>query len=157
MKIVITGAAGGIGRRVTAALEQAHDLLLVDSVAPEEATVFDMKSPTGRRLAPLTPNVPYVRADIGENAIAVHPSPAHDDGAWIALCSPQELNPLQAIATAVNPHLRVEVEGAENEWTARLVESDAEAKELPEVMVTKVSSGADFVFRTRKSLPLTVV
>ncbi|HPG75061.1 MAG TPA: NAD(P)-dependent oxidoreductase, partial [Rhodoglobus sp.] len=66
MKIVITGAAGGIGRRVTAALEQAHDLLLVDSVAPEEATVFDMKSPTGRRLAPLTPNVPYVRADIGE-------------------------------------------------------------------------------------------
>ena len=35
MKIVITGAAGGIGRRVTAALEQAHDLLLVDSVAPE--------------------------------------------------------------------------------------------------------------------------
>ncbi|OBG32851.1 MULTISPECIES: hypothetical protein [Mycolicibacter] len=108
-------------------------------------------------LHPLLNPIGYVRADIGENTIAVHPSPAHDDGAWITLCSPQDVNPLQAIATAVNPLLRVEVEGSENEWTARLTETDSEAKELPEVMVTKVSSGADFVFRTRKSLPLTVV
>ncbi|MGB3473972.1 MAG: hypothetical protein WBA69_04220 [Mycobacterium sp.] len=108
-------------------------------------------------LHPLLNPIGYVRADIGEQTIAVHPSPAHDDGAWITLCSPQDVNPLQAIATAVNPLLRVEVEGAANEWTARLTETDTEAKEMPEVMVTKVSSGADFVFRTRKSLPLTVV
>ncbi|KLO25500.1 hypothetical protein ABW16_22730 [Mycolicibacter heraklionensis] len=108
-------------------------------------------------LHPLLNPIGYVNADIGEDTIAVHPSPAHDDGAWITLCSPQDLNPLQAIATAVNPHLRVEVEGSDTEWVARLTETDAEAKELPEVMVTKVSSGADFVFRTRKSLPLTVV
>ncbi|CAJ1496821.1 hypothetical protein [[Mycobacterium] holstebronense] len=108
-------------------------------------------------LHPLLNPIGYVRADIGENTIAVHPSPAHDDSAWIALCSPQDVNPLQAIATAVNPLLRVEVEGSDSEWTARLTETDSAAKELPEVMVTKVSSGADFVFRTRKSLPLTVV
>jgi len=108
-------------------------------------------------LHPLLNPIGYVRADIGGNTIAVRPSPAHDDGAWITLCSPQDVNPLQAIATAVNPLLRVEVEGSDTEWTARLTETDSEAKELPEVMVTKVSSGADFVFRTRKSLPLTVV
>lgn len=108
-------------------------------------------------LHPLLNPIGYVRADIGDNAVAVHPSPAHDDGAWISLCSPQDVNPLQAIATAVNPHLRVEVEGSATGWTARLTETDTEAKELPEVMVTKVSSGADFVFRPRKSLPLTVM
>lgn len=138
----LTGLAGLGAQRIKNALQLPGD---IDGAL----RVFE--------LHPLLNPIGYVRADIGENAIAVHPSPAHDDGAWIALCSPQELNPLQAIATAVNPHLRVEVEGAENEWTARLVESDTEAKELPEVMVTKVSSGADFVFRTRKSLPLTVV
>lgn len=108
-------------------------------------------------LHPLLNPIGYVRADIGENAVAVHPSPAHDDRAWISLCTPGDVNPLQAIATAVNPHLRVEVEGSDTEWTARLTEADTEAKELPEVMVTKVSSGADFVFRPRKSLPLTVM
>lgn len=64
---------------------------------------------------------------------------------------------MQAIATAVNPRLRVEVDGSDGEWTARLTEADTEAKELPEVMVAKVSGGANFVFRTRRSLPLTVV
>lgn len=108
-------------------------------------------------LHPLLNPIGYVNADIGENAIVVRHSPAHDDGAWITLCSPEDLNPLQAIATAVNPHLRVEAEGTVTEWTARLVQTDTEAKELPEVMVTKVSSGANFAFRPRKSLPLTVV
>jgi nucleoside-diphosphate-sugar epimerase len=66
MRIAITGAAGGLGRRVTAALEPDHELLLLDAVAPEEATVFDMRSPTGRRLAPLTPHSPYLKIDIGD-------------------------------------------------------------------------------------------
>jgi hypothetical protein len=108
-------------------------------------------------LHPLLNPAGYVRAEIGEDRIAVHRSAAHDDGAWISLCSPAEVNPLQAIATAVNPLLRVSVEGSDDEWTAHLTETDTEAKELPEVMVTKVSGGATFQFRTRKSLPLTVV
>jgi hypothetical protein len=108
-------------------------------------------------LHPLLNPAGYVRAEIGEGRIVVQHSPAHDDNAWIALCSPDEVNPLQAIATEVNPHLRVTIEGSQDEWTARLTETDTAAKELPEVMVTKVSGGATFQFRTRKSLPLTVV
>lgn len=108
-------------------------------------------------LHPLFNPAGYVRTEFGEDRIVVRHSPAHDDGAWIALCSPAEVNPLQAIATAVNPRLRVTVEGADDEWAARLTETDTEAKELPEVMVTKVSGGATFQFRPRKSLPLTVV
>lgn len=108
-------------------------------------------------LHPLLNPIGYVQADFGESSFSVRHSPAHDDGAWITLCSPQEIKPLQAIATAVNPLLRVEIEGTDDDWTARLTEDDAEAKELPEVMVTKVSTGADFVFSPRTSLPLTVV
>jgi hypothetical protein len=108
-------------------------------------------------LHPLLNPVGYVRAEIGEGRIAVRHSPAHDDGAWLALCSPAEVNPLQAIATAVNPHLRVTVDGSDTDRTATVSETDAAAAELPEVMVTKVSGGANFVFRPRKSLPLTVV
>ncbi|MEB3032304.1 hypothetical protein [[Mycobacterium] nativiensis] len=108
-------------------------------------------------LHPLLNPVGYVQSGIAEGRLAVRRSPAHDDGAWIALCSPESTNPLQAIATAVNPHLRVAVEGSETDWTLQLSESDTAATELPEVMVTKVSGGANFVFRNRKSLPLTVV
>ncbi|MEO6793552.1 MAG: hypothetical protein ABI253_14915 [Mycobacterium sp.] len=108
-------------------------------------------------LHPLLNPVGYVRAEIAEDTVVVRRSPAHDDGAWIALCSPQSVNPLQAIATAVNPHLRVAVEGSDTGWTIALTETDTAATELPEVMVTKVSGGATFQFRPRKSLPLTVL
>lgn len=62
-------------------------------------------------LHPLLNPAGYVRAEIGDGRISVRRSPAHDDGAWISLCSPAEVNPLQAIATAVNPLLRVSIEG----------------------------------------------
>ncbi|MEB3050105.1 hypothetical protein KV112_10220 [Mycolicibacter sp. MYC123] len=108
-------------------------------------------------LHPLLNPAGYVQADITGGVLSVRRSPAHDDGAWIALCSPESINPLQAIATAVNPYLRVAVEGDGTDWSLELSETDTAATELPEVMVTKVSGGAKFVFRTRKSLPLTVV
>ena len=85
------------------------------------------------------------------------PSPAHDDGAWISLCTPESYQPLQAIVAAVDPHLDVEVEGAADDWIARVVRRETAAKELPEVSVAKVSGGSTFVFEPRKSLPLTVV
>jgi hypothetical protein len=64
---------------------------------------------------------------------------------------------LQAIATAVDPHLRVEVTGTDTDWTAHLTRTDTAAEELPEVSVAKVSRGATFDFAPRRSLPLTVV
>ena len=57
-------------------------------------------------------------------------------------------------------HIRggvVEIAGAAQDWTARVVETDTAAKEFSEVSVAKVSGGATFAFQPRKSLPLTVL
>ncbi|ORW89267.1 hypothetical protein AWB92_00510 [Mycobacterium sp. IEC1808] len=108
-------------------------------------------------LHPLLNPAGYVVAETAQNRLLVHRSPAHDDGAWISLCSPESVQPLQAIATAVDPHLEVRVSGTTTDWTAELVETDAAAKELPEVQVAKVSHGSTFQFEPRRSLPLTVI
>ncbi|MGD1239533.1 hypothetical protein [Mycobacterium seoulense] len=107
-------------------------------------------------LHPLLNPAGYVRAETADRLV-VHRSPAHDDAAWIALCSPESVQPLQAIATAVDPHVEVRLSGTDTDWTAELVETDTAAAELPEVSVTKVSGGATFQFEPRRSLPLTVV
>jgi hypothetical protein len=108
-------------------------------------------------LHPLLNPLGYVAAEIESNRLLVHRSPAHDDGSWISLCSPDSVQALQAIATAVNPHIEVRVSGTDTDWTAELTETDATAAELPEVEVVKFSGGASFQFEPRRSLPLTVV
>ncbi|GAB2997114.1 hypothetical protein [Mycobacterium bourgelatii] len=108
-------------------------------------------------LHPLFNPAGYVVAEIAENKVAVHRSPAHDDRAWISLCGPDSVQPLQAIATAVAPRIQVRSIGTDTDWTAELVETDHPTTELPEVSVAKVSRGADFQFEPRRSLPLTVV
>jgi hypothetical protein len=87
----------------------------------------------------------------------VHRSPAHDDGAWISLCTPQSVRPLQAIAAGVDPRIQVQVSGTDTDWTAELAQTDTSAKELPEVSVAKVSRGSTFQFEPRRSLPLTAI
>ncbi|BBX98587.1 hypothetical protein MLAC_38810 [Mycobacterium lacus] len=108
-------------------------------------------------LHPLLNPAGYVVAEIAAGRLVVRRSPAHDDGAWISLCSPESVQPLQAIATAVDPHVEVRVSGTYTDWTAELVDSGAATAELPEVMVAKVSRGSTFQFEPRRSLPLTVV
>ncbi|HZQ31700.1 MAG TPA: hypothetical protein VFB19_08185 [Mycobacterium sp.] len=108
-------------------------------------------------LHPLFNPAAYVEAEFTSGVVHVHSSPAHHDAAWLSLCSPAEVRPLQAIVAAVDPHLDVEVAGADTEWTAHVVKKDTPAKELPEVAVTKFSRGATFEFEPRRSLPLTVV
>jgi hypothetical protein len=108
-------------------------------------------------LHPLLNPAGYVVAETEHNRLVVHRSPAHDDGAWISLCSPESVQPLQAIATAVHPRLAVLLSGTNTEWTAEVVETDTPAAELPEVSVAKVSRGSSFQFEPRRSLPLTVV
>jgi hypothetical protein len=108
-------------------------------------------------LHPLLNPEGYVVAETAQHHLVVHRSPAHDDGAWISLCSPESAQPLQAIATAVDPRIEVRVSGTNDEWTAELVETDTPANELPEVSVAKVSGGSTFQFEPRRSLPLTVV
>jgi hypothetical protein len=108
-------------------------------------------------LHPLLNPLGYVAAEFESNRLLVHRSPAHDDGSWISLCSPDSVQPLHAIATAVDPHIEVRVSGTDTDWTAELTETDATAAELPEVEVVKFSGGASFQFEPRRSLPLTVV
>ena len=108
-------------------------------------------------LHPLFNPAAYVNADFGPDSVAVRSSPAHEDGAWVSLVGPSEKRALQAAVAAVDPHLDVEISGGETDWTARVVETDTAAEELPEVAVAKVSRGASWVFEDRKSLPLTVV
>jgi hypothetical protein len=108
-------------------------------------------------LHPLLNPVGYVSAETEANRLLIDRSPAHDDGAWISLCSPESVQPLQAIATAVDPHIAVRVSGTSTDWTAEFVETDTRTDELPEVSVAKVSGGSTFTFEPRRSLPLTVV
>jgi hypothetical protein len=108
-------------------------------------------------LHPLLNPATYVDADLTEGTLHVRPSPGHEDGSWISLCSPDGYVPLQAIVAAVNPNLDVQVEGTDTTWTAHVIERSTPAKELSEVAVTKFSGGATFQFEPRRSLPLTVV
>ena len=138
----LIGVAGLAAERIHRALE------LPDGV---EGTLRVLE------LHPLLNPAGYVVAELERNRLVVHRSPAHDDGAWISLCSPDSVQPLQAIATAVDPLLEVRVSGTDTDWTAELAETDTPAAELPEVSVAKVSGGSSFQFQPRRSLPLTVV
>ncbi|CAN5375203.1 hypothetical protein BH11ACT6_BH11ACT6_37810 [soil metagenome] len=108
-------------------------------------------------LHPLLNPAGYVDAEVENGRVQVRRSAAHDDGAWISLCTPGSTKPLQAIATAVDPHIAVHVTGTDTDWTLELHHSDTASKESSEVEVVKFSGGASWEFESRKSLPLTVV
>jgi hypothetical protein len=107
-------------------------------------------------LHPLLNPAAYVDAAV-VSSVRVRSSPAHEDGAWIALCGPSSTAPLQAAVRAVDPHLDVEVAGAEGDWEATVVRRPEPAPEADEVAVTRVSTGATFVFEPRRALPITPV
>jgi hypothetical protein len=136
----LVGIAGVAAERIRRALRLPAEAGSV----PDVLAAHPLLNPSG-----------YVLADIDGPMLRVRPSPAHDDGAWIALCSPDSPAPLQAIATAVDARLAVDVTGAATDWTARFTPSDTAMAESPEVAVTKVSLGAAFEFQPRRSLPLT--
>jgi hypothetical protein len=108
-------------------------------------------------LHPLLNPAGYVEAEFEERAVSVRRSPNHDDDGWISLCEPGSLRPLQAIVRAVDPRLDVELEGTATDWTARVVERPEPAREFDEVAVTRISTGAEFEFEPRLSLPITPV
>ncbi|MEP9365062.1 hypothetical protein ABLE68_19010 [Nocardioides sp. CN2-186] len=108
-------------------------------------------------LHPLLNPAAYVEASLDGYSLTVEPSDATADGAWVALCGPDETRPLQAAVRAVDPHLDVDVTGGPDSWTATLVRRDEPAPELGEVAVTRFSTGATFEFEGRKSIPITVL
>jgi len=141
----LTGAAGVGALRISRALGISHD---------EEGA---------RRLLavhPLLNPAAYVDADLGAAAAAVvvRRSPAHDDGAWISLCGPQWTGALAATVQALDPHLDVEVSALDDDdWAIDVVRRDQPAPEAQEVAVTKFSTGVEFAFEPRRSLPITPV
>jgi len=138
----LTGIAGVAAERIRRALKLPAD---VDGLT-EVLRFHPLFNPAG-----------YVVAEIDDGRLQVHPSPAHDDGAWISLCSPASTDPLQAIATALDPYLLVRLTGSDTDWTAEFERTDTPAKDSPEVQVTKFSLGATFEFEPRRSIPLTVL
>lgn len=139
----LTGIAGVAATRIRRALNLPADASPLLGLA----TVLN--------LHPLLNPAGYVVAELGDGRLQVRPSPAHDDGAWITLCSPASAGPLQAIATAVDPHLVVRVSGTGADWTAEFDHVDTPLKDSVEVQITNVSGGAAFEFQPRRSLPIT--
>ena len=107
-------------------------------------------------LLPLLNPEAYVDATVAAH-VQVRSSAAHEDGGWITLCGPGSVAPLQAAVRAVDPYLDVEVSGTEHEWTATVVRRDEPAPVADEVAVTRISTGADFRFEPRRSLPIVPV
>ena len=138
----LTGIAGVAAERIRRAMKLPADVDGMTEVL---------------RLHPLLNPAGYVIAEIDDGRLQVHPSPAHDDGAWISLCSPASTGPLQAIATAVDPHIAVGVQGTDIDWNAEFEKTGTAMTDSPEVQVTKFSLGATFEFQPRRSLPLTVL
>lgn len=138
----LTGIAGVAAERIRRALRLPAD---IDGLA-QVLALHPLINPSG-----------YVAADVTGRGLRVGHSPAHDDGAWISLCSPASPQPLQAIATAVQPHLAVAITGTATDWAAEFEYSDTPVAEQIEVQVTKVSRGASFQFQPRRSLPITPV
>jgi hypothetical protein len=107
--------------------------------------------------------LPYTDIDIGIEQDAVvlrlgRGCPGVADGGWPALVDAEHLEPVNAMARGVNPHFDTRVRSAGDEQIVFEISLAATAfKEIPEVAITRFSTGADFSFTERRSLPLTVV
>ncbi len=67
MKVLITGAGGFLSRALVGELANRHELILLDRVRPEQATVF-VPGQHERATAPLTTRWPFVVAEITDPA-----------------------------------------------------------------------------------------
>lgn len=143
----LTGIAGVAALRLARALHLPAD----ETGALRVLTVHPLLNPAAYVDASLDPS-----AD--DPALVVRPGPAHEDGAWVSLCGPEWPGALAAAVQALDPHLDVAVEGAGGEaWRARVVRRPEPAPEAQEVSVTRFSSGVEFAFQPRRSLPIAPV
>jgi hypothetical protein len=108
-------------------------------------------------LHPLLNPAAYVDSSAYDERLEVRSSPAHRDGAWIALCGPDDTQPLEAIVRAADPRFGVSVTGSAEGWSLAVVERDEPAREYDEVAVTRFSTGSSFAFEPRRSIPITPV
>ena len=109
------------------------------------------------RLHPLLNPVAYVGTVASDSSLRVGGGPVAGDDGWLRLVGPGASRPLEAVAQAVDPTYSVEVVGSPDDWTVSVTTGHAPAAEPEEVAVTRFSTGADFAFRPRRSLPITPV
>jgi len=165
MHLLVLGFRRAVARRVDATTERAitrKQLVGISGVAAGRirSALSIPASAEGALqvllLHPLLNPAAYVDVEPGE-VLVLRPSPAHADGAWITLCGPDSVSPLQAAVRAVDPYLDVEVAGIADAWALAVVRRDQRAPVADEVAVTRISTGAAFAFQPRRSLPITAV
>ncbi|MEU0313667.1 hypothetical protein [Nocardioides sp. NPDC006273] len=112
-------------------------------------------------LHPMLNPAAYVSVEMDAEALVVRPAPADEDGAWVSLIGPEWFVPLQAAVHALDPHLDVEVrplgDMVADGWRGEVVRRPEPVPEASEVAVVRFSTGADFAFEPRRSLPITPV
>ena len=109
-------------------------------------------------LHPILNPIAYTGASMDGTRLVVRTdSPAHDDGAWVSLCGPQWPDALRAVVRVLDPHFDVAIERVPGGWAIGVVRNAEAAKEASEVSVAKLSSGTDFAFESRRSLPILTV
>ncbi len=111
-------------------------------------------------LHPMLNPAAYVSVEVDADALVVRPSAADEDGAWVSLIGAEWFVPLQVAVQALDPRLDVEVkpDGTDEDgWRVGVVRRPEPAPEASEVAVMRFSTGADFAFEPRRSLPITPV
>ncbi|MER7556276.1 hypothetical protein ABTZ46_05010 [Nocardioides sp. NPDC126508] len=138
----LVGVAGIAGARLARVL----------SLSPDTEGALQLLA-----LHPMLNPAAYVSVEVDADALVVRPAPADEDGAWVSLIGPEWFVPLQVAVQALDPHLDVEVSGFEDGWRVEVVRRAEPAPEASEVAVVRFSTGADFAFEPRRSLPITPV
>ena len=145
----LTGVAGLAADRIRAALDlpaDASGLARVLAVHP----CFGPAQYTG------------LTATADDDTVVVRlprESAAMTDDGWMSIITPDHLEPLQAIATAVSPYLGVEgAHETDGALEIRIVTTDTARKESGEVAIARFSGGASWEFTDRgRSIPITPV
>ncbi len=145
----LTGIAGLAADRLRQALDLPRDAAGLASVIALHPC-----------LGPVQYTGVTVRAD-GDDVVVTIPSSsaAVDDGGWLSLIDSDHLEPLQAIATAVDEHWEI----ADSTQTdagleVRFRVGERAHKESGEVAIARFSSGSTFEFTDRgRSIPITPV
>lgn len=137
------GVAGVVAGRLLAALGIPGDL----NGAARLLRVHPAVNPAGYT---------GVQISIDERGVRLHVdrhAPATNDGAWPSLLSPDHLEPLEAILHAVNPSFHAEAVQADPDLLEiAVVGGERVDTELPEVQLTRFSTGASFVLTERRAV-----
>lgn len=141
----LTGIAGLTAERLRQALRIGSD-------AAGLAAVIN--------LHPVLGPVQYtgIRAEVSGDGVRIvipQASDAMRDGGWVRLLTADFVEPLQAIATAVDPRWRVESAGGSDDAVEFVVVLGEPTKESGDVAIVRFSSGATFEFANR-GIPLSI-